>query len=191
MKRLLIAAAVLALPLGAQAVSMPGFCAKGIGSAEAKVCQHPGSAESEGLVFALYRAALEKLDAGPSKELQEQHTKWWDSVKACAESKDMNGCINNAYGTRMLQLQSSYKLVKTTGPVAFTCSDGSKISATFLDTTPASMVAARNKENVLLRGERTASGIAYGNRSEEFKEHQGKVTIKWGAKAKELSCKKS
>ncbi|MDY0973582.1 MliC family protein [Massilia sp. CFBP9012] len=191
MKRLLIAAAVLALPLGAQAVSMPGFCAKGIGSAEAKVCQHPGSAESEGLVFALYRAALEKLDAGPSKELQEQHTKWWDSVKACAESKDMNGCINNAYGTRMLQLQSSYKLVKTTGPVAFTCSDGSKISATFFDTTPASMVAARNKENVLLRGERTASGIAYGNRSEEFKEHQGKVTIKWGAKAKELSCKKS
>ncbi|MDY0960960.1 MliC family protein [Massilia sp. CFBP9026] len=191
MKRLLIAAAVLALPLGAQAVSMPGFCARGIGSAEAKVCQHPGSAESEGLVFALYRAALEKLDAGPSKELQEQHTKWWDSVKACAESKDMNGCINNAYGTRMLQLQSSYKLVKTTGPVAFTCSDGSKISATFFDTTPASMVAARNKENVLLRGERTASGIAYGNRSEEFKEHQGKVTIKWGAKAKELSCKKS
>ena len=191
MKRYLIAAAVLALPLGAQAVSMPGFCARGIGSAEAKICQHPGSAESEGLVFALYRAALEKLDAGASKELQERHTKWWDGVKECAEAKDMNGCINNAYGSRMLQLQSAYKLVKTTGPVAFTCGDGSKISATFLDTTPASMVAVRDKEHVLLRGERTASGIAYGNRSEEFKEHQGKVTIKWGANAKELSCKKS
>lgn len=191
MKKLLIAAAVLALPLGAQAVSMPGFCAKGIGSAEAKVCQHPGSAESEGLVFALYRAALEKLEAGPSKELQEQHTKWWEGVKECAKAKDMNGCINNAYGTRIMELQSAYKLVKTTGPVTFTCSDGSKISATFLDTTPASMVATRNKENVLLRGEKMASGIAYGNRSEEFKEHQGKTTIKWGANAKELSCKKS
>lgn len=191
MKQYLIAAAILALPLGAQAVSMPGFCAKGIGSAEAKVCQHPGSAESEGLVFAFYRAALEKLDAGASKNLQEQHTKWWESVKACADTKDLNACINNAYGSRMLQLQSAYKIVKTTGPVAFTCSDGSKISATFLDTTPASMVAVRNKEHTLLRGEKMASGIAYGNRGDEFKEHQGKVTIKWGAKAKELSCKKS
>lgn len=191
MKKYLILAAVLALPLGAQAVSMPGFCAKGIGSAEAKICQHPGSAESEGLVFAMYRKALENLDGGPSKELQEQHTKWWDSVKQCAESKDMNGCINNAYGSRMLALQSAYKIVKTTGPVAFTCSDGSKISTTFFETTPASLVAVRNKEHVLLRGERTASGIAYGNRGEEFKEHQGKVTIKWGANAKEMRCKKS
>ena len=191
MKRYLIAAAVLALPLGAQAVSMPGFCAKGIGSAEAKICQHPGSAESEGLVFAMYRAALEKLDAGPSKELQEQHTKWWEGVKECADAKDMNGCINNAYGSRALALQAAYKVAKTTGPVAFSCSDGSKISATFLETTPASMVAVRNKEHVLLRGERTASGIAYGNRGEQFKEHQGKITIKWGANAKELSCKKA
>lgn len=191
MKRLLIAAAVLALPLGAQAVSMPGFCARGIGSAEAKICQNPGSAESEGLVFAFYRAALEKLDAGASKNLQEQHTKWWDGVKQCADAKDLTGCLNNAYGNRMLQLQSAYKIVKTTGPVAFTCSDGSKISATFLDTTPASMVAVRGKEHTLLRGEKTASGIAYGNRGDEFKEHQGKVTIKWGANAKELSCKKS
>ena len=37
MKKLLVLAAALALPIGAQAVSMPGFCAKGIGSAEAKV----------------------------------------------------------------------------------------------------------------------------------------------------------
>ena len=135
MKKLLIAAAVLALPLGAQAVSMPGFCAKGIGSAEAKVCAAPGSAESEGLVFAMYRAALEKLDAGPSKELQEQHTKWWDGVKKCSDAANLNACIDNAYGSRALQLQSSYKVAKTTGPVAFTCSDGSKFSATFLETT--------------------------------------------------------
>ena len=53
------------------------------------------------------------------------------------------------------------------------------------------MVAARNKEHVLLRGEPSGSGIAYGNRGEQFKEHQGKVTIKWGANAKELSCKKA
>ena len=191
MKRYLIAAAVLALPLGAQAVSMPGFCAKGIGSAEAKVCAAPGSAESEGLVFAMYRAALEKLDAGPSKELQEQHTKWWEGVKKCADAKDMNTCIDNAYGSRALQLNSAYKVAKTTGPVAFTCSDGSKISATFLETTPAAMVAVRDKTHILLRGEKMASGIAYRNRGEEFKEHQGKTTIKWGANAKELSCKKS
>ena len=191
MKRLLIAAAVLALPLGAQAVSMPGFCAKGIGAAEAKVCAAPGSAESEGLVFAMYRAALEKLDAGPSKELQEQHTKWWDGVKKCSDAANLNACIDNAYGSRALQLQSSYKVAKTTGPVAFTCSDGSKFSATFLETTPAAMVIVRDKQHLLLRGDKMASGISYRNREETFKEHQGKTTIQWGANAKELSCKKS
>lgn len=191
MKRYLFLAAALALPLGAQAVSMPGFCAKGIGSAEAKVCGHSGSAESEGMIFAMYRAALEKLDAGAGKQLQEQHTKWWEGVKQCADAKDMNGCINNAYGIRALQLQSAYKVAKTTGPVNYSCRDGSKISATFFETTPPSMVAVRNKEHVLLRGEPSASGISYGNRGEQFKEHQGKITIKWGSNAKDLSCKKA
>lgn len=191
MKRILTLAAILALPLGAQAVSMPGFCAKGIGKAEAQVCAHPGSAESEGLVYAMYRAALEKLDAGPSKQLQEEHTKWWEGVKQCADAKDMKSCIDDAYGTRALQLNAAYKVAKATGPVNFTCGDGSKISATFLETTPASMVAARDKQHVLLRGDKTASGIAYRNRGDEFMEHQGKVTIKWGADAKELRCKKS
>lgn len=191
MKRLLILAAALALPLGAQAVSMPGFCAKGIGAAEAKVCAAPGSAESEGLVFAMYRAALEKLDAGASKELQEQHTAWWEGVKKCADAANLNACIDNAYGSRALQLQSRYKVAKTAGPVAFTCGDKGKFSATFLETTPAAMVIVRDKQHLLLRGEKMASGIAYRNRGEEFREHQGKVTIKWGADAKEVSCKKS
>ena len=190
MKKILVLAATLALPIGAQAVSMPGFCAKGIGSAEAKVCGHPGSAESEGLIFAMYRAALEKVDAGVGKTLQEEHTKWWEGVKQCADAKDMNGCINNAYGTRAMQLQTAYKVTKATGPMSYSCSDKSKITAFFLETTPPSMVAARNKEHVLLRGEPSASGIAYGNRGEQFKEHKGKVTIKWGAIAKEISCKK-
>jgi len=190
MKQLFILAAALALPLGAQAVSMPGFCAKGIGAAEAKICQHPGSAEAEGLVYALYRAGLEKLDAGKSKQLQEDHTKWWDGVKKCADSSNMGACINNAYGSRMLQLQSSYNIVKTRGPVAFSCADGSKIKATFFETTPASMVAERGDERLLLRGQDAASGTSYGSRDEQFREHQGKVTIKWGANAKEVSCKK-
>jgi len=191
MKRLFILAAALALPLGAQAVSMPGFCAKGIGAAEAKICDHPGSSEAEGLVYALYRSALEKLDAGKSKELQEQHTKWWDGVKQCADSPQLGSCLSNAYGARMLQLQNAYKLVKTTGPVNYSCADGSKFQATFFDTTPKSMVALRKDQHLLLRGEQSGSGIVYGNRQDEFKEHQGKVTIKWGANAKELSCKKA
>jgi uncharacterized protein len=191
MKQLAILASALLVSAGAQAVSMPGFCAKGIGAAEAKICAHPGSTESEGLVFALYRAALEKLDAGKSKDLQEQHTKWWDGVKKCADSQQMGSCISNAYGSRMLQLQNDYKLVKTTGPVNYTCADKSTFRATFFDTTPKSMVALRGDQHLLLRGEASGSGIAYGNRQDEFKEHQGKITLKWGANAKELSCKKA
>ena len=191
MKRLFILAAALALPLGAQAVSMPGFCARGIGADEAKICAHPGASEAEGLVYALYRSAIEKLDAGKSKELQEQHTKWWEGVKKCADSPQLGSCLSNAYGARMLQLQNAYKLVKTTGPVNYSCADGSKFQATFFDTTPKSMVALRGDQYLLLRGEPSGSGIAYGNRQDEYKEHQGKITLKWGANAKELSCKKA
>jgi uncharacterized protein len=191
MKQLFILATALAFPLGAQAVTMPGFCARGIGPAEAAVCTNPASAEAEGLVYSFYRAALEKLDAGKSKQLQEEHTKWWEGVKKCPDSKDASLCINNAYADRMQQLQSAYKLVKVNGPVNFSCADGSKIKTTFFDTTPASMIAERNGQRLLLRGEDRASGTQYGSREEQFKEHQGKVTIKWGAKAKEVSCKKS
>ena len=53
MKQLTILATALLVSAGAQAVSMPGFCAKGIGKEEAQVCAHPGSTEAEGLVYAL------------------------------------------------------------------------------------------------------------------------------------------
>jgi len=52
-------------------------------------------------------------------------------------------------------------------------------------------VALRGDQHLLLRGEPSGSGIAYGNRQDEYKEHQGKITLKWGANAKELSCKKA
>jgi len=191
MKQAIILASALLVSAGAQAVSMPGFCAKGIGKEEAQVCAHPGSTEAEGLVYALYRSALEKVDEGNKKQVQEEHTKWWEGVKKCAGSNQMGSCISNAYGTRMLELQTKYKLVKTTGPVNYTCADKSKLQATFFDTTPKSMVAQRGDQKLLLRGEPTGSGIAYGNRQDEFKEHQGKITLKWGVNAKEISCKQA
>jgi uncharacterized protein len=126
---------------------MPGFCAKGIGSAEAKVCGHPGSAESEGLIYAMYRAALEKIDAGAGKTLQEQHTKWWDGVKQCADAKDMTTCINNAYGTRAMQLQTAYKVTKAKGPVKNTCC----CAASQVTTASPTATAANSSRNRMAR----------------------------------------
>ena len=191
MKRLFILAAALALPLGAQAVSMPGFCSRGIGADEARICADPASTEAEGLVYALYRAALEQRQGDDSKELQENHTKWWDGVKKCASSPAMSACLNKAYAERALYLQNTYKVTEATGPVAFSCSDGSKMQATFLKTTPAAMVVQRGDQAMLLRGAPMASGIQYRNRDHQFKEHQGKTTIEWGANAKPASCTKS
>jgi len=195
MKKVLILTSVLALPLGAQAVSMPGMCARGIGPDETKVCADPASSEVEGLVYALYKAALEKQQGDSSKQLQENQTKWWDGVKGCAgaeaDPKKMSACINKAYAERALFLQKTYKVAEANGPVAFSCADGSKLQATFLKTTPASMVLQSGERSMMLRGEKMASGVQYGTRDTVFKEHKGKTTIKWGVNAKEISCKKS
>lgn len=190
MKKLIILAAVLALPLGAQAVSMPGMCSKEIGSDEAKICSDPAASEAEGLLFALYKGAIEKVQGDGSKQIQEDQRAWWDKTKGCARQQAMSQCLHNAYATRALELQDKYKVVKTVGPVNFSCADGSKIKATFLDMTPAAMVAQRGDQQLMLRGQKTASGTLYTSREEQFREHQGKVTVKWGLKAKEVSCKK-
>lgn len=190
MKKLFILAAALALPLGAQAVSMPGMCAKEIGAEVAKVCSDPAATDGEGMLFALYKAAIEKVQGDSSKALQDDQRKWWDETKACGKQEAMSQCLHNAYATRALQLQEKYKLVKTTGPVGYSCADGSKFKATFLNMTPALMIAERGDNRLLMRGEKAASGTQYGSREQQFREHQGKVTVKWGADAKEVSCKK-
>lgn len=195
MKKALILAGVLALPLGAQAVSMPGMCARGIGAEETKVCSDPASSEVEGLVYALYKAALEKQQGDSSKQLQENQTKWWDGVKQCAgaeaDPKAMSACINKAYAERAIFLQKTYKVTGQTGPVAYRCADGSKLQATFFKTTPASMVLQSGERSIMLRGQRMASGVQYGTRDIVFKEHQGKTTIKWDVNGKETGCTKS
>jgi len=190
MKKILILAAALALPLGAQAVSMPGMCNKEIGPDAAKVCADPAVSEGEGLLFALYKASIEKMQGDSSKALQEDQRKWWEQTKGCAKQEAMSQCLHNAYADRALALQSKYKVVKATGPVNFNCADGSKVKATFLDMTPAMMVAQRGEQRLMLRGQKAASGTLYTSREEQFREHQGKVTIKWGLDAKEVSCKK-
>lgn len=190
MKKALILAAALALPLGAQAVSMPGMCNKEIGPDAAKVCADPAASEGEGMLFALYKAAIEKVQGDSSKALQEDQRKWWEQTKGCANQEAMSQCLHNAYASRALALQDKYKVVKTTGPVNFSCADGSKLKATFLDMTPAAMIAERGDQRLMLRGQKAASGTLYTSREEQFREHQGKVTVKWGLDAKEVSCKK-
>jgi len=190
MKKLLILAAALALPMGAQAVSMSGMCAKEIGGDAAKVCGNPVATESEGMLYALYKAAIEKVQGDSSKALQDDQQAWWEKTKGCAKQEAMSECLHNAYATRALELQDKYKIVKTVGPANYSCADGSKISATFLNMTPATMIAERGGQHLVLRGQKAASGTLYSSRETQFREHQGKVTVKWSPNGKEISCKK-
>ncbi|MGE4049127.1 MAG: MliC family protein [Acetobacteraceae bacterium] len=179
----------------APAASGPSFPCDKVrsGSIEAMVCGDQALSALDRQMAEVYSAASAKA-AGmrPPPSLAAEQRGWIKGRNDCWKSTDQRECVRDEYLRRIAELQASYRLVSSIGPVRFAC-DGNpanEVTVTFFRTEPSTMIAERGDSVSLMYQQPSGSGIRYEGRNESFREHQGQAIIRWGHGAKEMVCQK-
>ncbi len=162
------------------------------GSVEALVCDDAGLAARDRRLAGVYRDALKKAVDQYPPDLQVEQRGWIKGRDECWKADDLRQCVEEAYVTRIAELQARYRLVDGKGPTFFTC-DGDRaneVVVTFFATDPPTLIAERGDSVSLMFLQPSGSGTRYQGRNESFWEHQGDATITWGYDAPEMRCVK-
>jgi uncharacterized protein len=181
--------AVLAAPAMAEG---PAYdCRQASGSIEKLICDDPALAALDRTLSPVYAAALNKAGNEDSPRLKTEQRGWIKGRNDCWKADDRRACVIDEYRRRILELQARYQLVAKIATVRYVC-DGnppSEVTATYFETDPPSLVAARGDQTALMFIARSASGARYVGRNESLWEHQGEATIVWGHQAPEMRCR--
>ena len=190
---LVLVALVPALGAGisARAQAGPSFdCTRISAAVEKLICSDPGLSTMDRQLATVYASAEKK--AGAAESLKTEQETWIARRNGC-KGANLRGCIERAYNNRIAELQAKSGLVKSIGPVAFTCtsSDGTKDNAmaTFYDSTPPSMTFERTGRTLFALVARSASGTRYEGANLIYWEHQGEAQVTW--MGSEVRCRKA
>ncbi|WP_027966307.1 MliC family protein [Halomonas halocynthiae] len=175
-----------------EAESQPSFSCEGVeaGSTEAMICASERLSALDRELSGVYAAALEKAGNQQPPVLKAEQRGWIKGRNDCWKAEDQSECVAYAYQQRIAELQASYQLVPSKGPVRFAC-DGNpanEVIVTFFETEPSTLVAERGDSVSLMYLQPSASGSKYQGRNEMFWEHQGQATIVWGYDAPDMQC---
>lgn len=175
-------------------VIKPSFsCAKGtLNSAETLICQSPELASLDVKLAKVYKQAVtasKEPKPGPSF-LQMQQRGWIKGRNACWKDDEFSQCIKDEYIRRIAQLQALYRLVGSSGPIRFECSDSpaDELVVTYFDTEPRTLISERGDSVSWMYQIFTDSGVKYIGRNERLSEHQGEIRLEWGPDKTELVC---
>jgi uncharacterized protein len=181
---------LLALPAWS---AQPSFdCGKAAaGSIEEMVCRDDGLSSLDRKLAEAYRAASRKAVNEHPPVLKAEQRGWIKGRNECWKSDDKRSCAEEAYRTRIAELQARYRLVAGTGPVFYACDGDPRnvVVATFFKTDPPTLVAERGDQVSLMYLQPSGSGARYQGRNESLWEHQGEALITWGYGAPEMRCK--
>lgn len=161
---------------------------------EKTVCTEPDFWARDALLAQVYQQASQQAsgsaDAGLLPSLRAQQRGWIKGRNDCWKAGDLHACIAQAYELRTAELQTRYRLVTAMGPVFFYCggNPANEIVITYFQTEPPSLVVERGDQTALMFSQPAASGSRYQGRNEHFWEHQGQVSLTWGADADAESC---
>ena len=172
----------------------PSFsCAKvEAGSIEEMICKDAALSALDRKLAGVYAQAAKKAANEHPPVLKAEQRGWIKGRDDCWKSDDTKRCVQDAYGRRIAELQATYRLVPSTGPVVYAC-DGdprNEVTVTFFPTDPPTLIAERGDGVSLMFLQPGASGTHYQGRNETFREHQGATTITWGYDAPEMRCEK-
>ena len=182
--------------IGGEALAQtPSFsCTKvETGSIEEMICKDGALSSLDRKLADVYAQASRKATNEHPTVLQAEQRGWIKGRDECWKSDDKRACVQGAYEHRIAELQARYRLVPGIGPVTFIC-DGdprNEVVATFFQTDPATMIAARGDGVSLMFVQPSGSGARYQGRNESFWEHQGEALVTWGYGAPEMRCKKT
>lgn len=176
----------------AQARTEPSFkCSPGMSSAaETLICQSEQLSTLDRKLAGVYDTAVKKA-ANAAKTLKAEQRGWIKGRDECWKADDKQTCLRDSYTLRIVEIQTAYGLVPSTGPVKFDCASDGSVVATFFQTDPPSINATYKNQQSLMLAVPSGSGAHYQGRNERFWEHQGEALVTWGYGAKEMTCKKT
>ncbi len=127
-----------------------------------------------------------------TESLKTEQEAWIARRNGCKGS-NLRGCVERAYNNRIAELQAKSGLVKSIGPVAFSCtsSEGKTDNAiaTFYASTPPSMTFERGGRTLFALVAMSASGARYEGANLVYWEHQGEAQVTW--MGSEFKCRKA
>jgi uncharacterized protein len=161
-------------------------------SVEARVCADPALSALDRMLAGVYAAASAKARNEHPPVLKAEQRGWIKGRNDCWKAGDERNCIEQAYRTRIVELQARYRLVEASAAVFFVC-DGdprNELVVTFFRTDPPSLIAERGDRSSLMLIQPSGSGSRYQGRNESFWEHHGEAAVVWGHGAREMTCRK-
>jgi uncharacterized protein len=161
------------------------------GSIEGMICQDAGLSALDRLLTAVYGKACAKAGTEHPPVLRAEQRGWIKGRNDCWKSENKRACVENAYQTRIVELQARYQLVPHTGPVVYICNQepANQVVVTYFKTDPPTLIAERGDSVSLMYLQPAASGAKYQGRNEIFWEHQGEALVSWGHDSPNMNCK--
>ena len=184
---------LFALPTAQTLAAPPAFdCSKvENASIEQQICESESLSALDRKMAEVYKAAQQKAVNEHPPVLKSEQRGWPKGRNDCWKSDDHPACIADSYRLRIAELQARYQLIKSTGPVFYSCDNNpaKEVIATFFPTEPPTASVEYGDSTSLMYLQSAASGARYQGQNESFWEHHGEALVVWGYEAPEMKCK--
>jgi uncharacterized protein len=160
---------------------LPSFdCARAANDIERMVCIDSDLAMLDRRMADVYAHAMASWPADIAAAERVMQRGWIKGRDDCWKADDIRVCVQEAYLTRIVQLQIQSGQLMPPTVAEFAC-DGSAekaFAARFYgDTDPPSAVLTYGEDQTIVFRSRAASGARYTASGVEFWEHQGEATV--------------
>jgi uncharacterized protein len=133
-------------------------CFRPSNPAERAVCNDSDLIALDRSLAGVFRQALSRAGGGQGGGLIADQRGWTDQRNACAANRR---CLRDAYQNRIAFLQARWGLVSGRGPTNFFCTNGRRITATFFQTNPGTVVLVSNGQTSVAFQAQSADGARY------------------------------
>ena len=168
---------------GGAATAAPSFnCAKASGQVEQLICNDAGLAALDRRLASTYAKAMQRWPAEEARRQQTLQIGWIRGRNDCWKADNQRACVQEAYQTRLVELQIQGGLVMAPTAMGYSCSgqQHQPVTAAFYNNTdPPSAVITVGNDQVIAMQAPSGSGARYTAANVEFWEHQGTARIQW------------
>ena len=161
------------------------------GSTEEIICNDSELSELDRKMAKVYKEAEQKAKNEVPPVLKAEQRGWIKGRDDCWKSEDEKECIKENYLLRIAELQATYRLVKNSGPIFYTCDDipAKEVVITHFETDPPTLIAEFGDSQSLMYEEPTESGSFYQGRNESVAIKRSEARVKWGFDSQTMNCK--
>ena len=164
----------------------PSFdCRKARGAVQQLVCRDAGLATLDRALADAFEKALTTWSKAEARQQRSLQSEWLKRRDACDKGVDARACAEQAYRTRLVEVQVSSGQAEAREPVRFDCAGAAETALTAVfygKTDPPSVLltlGTEKTEKVVAFQGRVASGTLYTAPDVEYREHQGGVVLRW------------